>query len=368
MRLHAPFLASLILAGVAGLTAGESGKKSTRASKPVYPGREWASKAPAEVGLDASKLKAAAEVAGGRGCVVRHGYLVYSWGDIRRRGDVASACKPWYTHFLIVAVEKGKVAGFDEKILRWEPRLKPLNPGLDHKDRQITWTHLANQTSCYGVREKPGTAYDYNDYNMALFFDTLFLKVYGSSWKSVDEDVLHPLLTDVLECEDEPTFMAFGSGNRPGRVGVSVRDFARFGLLYLRDGVWKGKRLLRSENVRRVISSPRPNSIPRTEGEDAEMIPSQRSIGGGKNQTDHMGSYSYAWWTNGVDRKGKRHWPDVPEEAYGAFGHGGLRAMVVLPEQDVIVSWNDTRVNSRELENRVLGLVVEACQGSGKAR
>jgi hypothetical protein len=37
--------------------------------------------------------------------------------------------------------------------------------------------------------------------------------------------------------------------------------------------------------------------------------------------------------------------------------------MVVLPEQDVIVSWNDTRVNSRELENRVLGLVVDACQG-----
>ena len=326
----------------------------------VYPGKEWAHKKPAATGMNAKALEAFSKYVGGRGCIVRHGYMVYAWGDQSRRADVASACKPLYTHFLLVAIEKGKIGGFDEKITRWEPRLKSLNAKLGHKDRRITWRHLANQISCYGVREKPGEAYDYNDYNMALLFDTLFLKVYGSSWKTVDRDVLHSLLTGPIQCQDTPTFMAFGTGNRPGRFGVSVRDFARFGLLYLRQGKWKGKQLIRAENAGMVVSRPLPNSIPRTAGKDSELIPQQRSLGGGKNQTDHMGSYSFAWWLNGVDRDGKRHWPAAPQDAYGAFGHGGPRAMIVIGSIDLIVSWNDTRVKSREMENRALELLMHA--------
>ena len=71
-----------------------------------------------------------------------------------------------------------------------------------------------------------------------------------------------------------------------------------------------------------------------------------------------VGSYSFLWWTNGVDRAGKRHWPDVPVDTYGAFGHGGLRAMVVLPALDLIISWNDTRIRARTKENHALRLLV----------
>jgi hypothetical protein len=35
------------------------------------------------------------------------------------------------------------------------------------------------------------------------------------------------------------TFEAFGADYLPGRIAISVRDLARFGLLYLRDGRWK---------------------------------------------------------------------------------------------------------------------------------
>ena len=34
--------------------------------------------------------------------------------------------------------------------------------------------------------------------------------------------------------------------------------------------------------------------------------------------------------------------------------------MIVLPSLDLIVSWNDTRVNGREMENAALGLLLEA--------
>jgi len=310
-------------------------------SKAVYPGKRWEARTPGEAGVDGRKLTELSDYAGGFGCVVRGGYMVYTWGDVSKRKDVASAVKPVYTHFLIKAVEDGKLKGFDEAVSRVEPRLKGLNKGLGYKDRGITWRHLCNQISCYGVKERPGEAYDYSDWNMALLFDSLFVKVWGTSWDKVDREVLRPGLTDLIQCEDEPTFMAFGTGNRPGRLGISPRDFARFGLLYLRKGNWRGKQLISARHARMVVGNPLPISIPRTKGEKGEMIKGQRSIGG-------------------IGRDGSRNWPDVGSDVYGCFGHGDIRAMVVMPSLDLIVCWNDSRLKGSKMVNRALRLVEDS--------
>ncbi|MBM3476982.1 MAG: hypothetical protein FJX75_27240, partial [Armatimonadetes bacterium] len=141
----------------------------------VFPGVGWERRAPERVQMDAVRLDALREVVGGRGCVIRHGYTVYAWGDQAQRADVASAAKPWYGHFILKAVEDGRIGSVDEPVARFEPRLNTLNAPLGFKDRQITWRHLANQVACYGVKENPGTAFDYNDWMMALLWDTLFL-------------------------------------------------------------------------------------------------------------------------------------------------------------------------------------------------
>jgi len=329
----------------------------------VWPGKTWARKKPEQLGLAADRLAEFARYVGGRGCIVRHGFLVYTWGDAARRGDVASAAKPVYAHFLFKALEDRRISSLDERVVKYEPRLAQINGKLGHKDRFITWRHLATQTSCYGVIEKPGTAFDYNDWQMALFWDLLFCRVYGTDYQNVDRTVLRPLLTDVLECEDEPTLMAFGVHDRPGRLAVSPRDFARFGLLYLRQGRWRGRSLLRADLARMAVSDPLPNRIPRAGMQAAEMLPGQRSIGSRRipdNQTDHLGSYSWLWWINGVDRRGKRHWPDAPRDVYGAFGHGGRRAMVVIPSLDLVASWNDARICNRDMENHVPALLARA--------
>jgi len=335
------------------------------AAEPVYPGKTWATLTPAAAGVDAAKLGAFSALVGGRGCVVRHGYLVYAWGNAAKRGDVASAVKPWYTHFLLKALEDGKIKSLDDKVRFLEPRLLDLNPHLKYKDSLITWRHLASQTACYGVTEEPGAAFCYNDWQMALFWDLLFLKAYGATFDTVDEKVLRPLLTGPLECEDEPTFMAFGPKNRAGRLAVSPRDFCRFGLLYLRKGKWGHRQLLGEKLAAMAVASPLPSDFPRTRGKAAQMLGDQRTIGSGNvpdNQCDHIGSYSWLWWTNGVDRVGMRHWRDVPHDAYGCFGHGGKRAMVVLPSLDIVLSWNDSKVTSRDAENAALRLVVESAK------
>ncbi len=330
---------------------------------PVWPGKTWAKKTPPELGLDAARLKAFSRYVRGRGCVVRRGCLVYTWGDYKRRGDVASAAKPVYAHFLFKAFEDGRIASLDERVVKYEPRLARINAALGYKDRLITWRHLANQTSCYGVAEKPGAAFCYNDWQMALLWDTLFLKVYRATLADVDARVLHPLLTDLIQCEDNPTFLAFGPKDRPGRLAISPRDFARFGLLYLRRGNWNGRQLISLAHATMAVSSPLPNSIPRAGMRPAEMIPGQRSIGSRRipdNQTDHFGSYSWLWWTNGVDRRGERHWPAAPHDAFAALRHGGRRAMIVMPSFDLIVSWNDSRVRGRDMENEALARLVAA--------
>jgi CubicO group peptidase (beta-lactamase class C family) len=332
----------------------------TEASDAVYPEKTWAHKEAGEAGLNLAKLQALSAYAGGSGCVVRGGFMVYTWGDVARRKDVASAVKPVYTHLLLKAIETGKIADLDALVAKHEPRLQGLNAELGYKDRQISWRHLCNQISGYGVTEAPGQAFDYSDYNMALLFDTLFLKVYGSSWDRVDQDVLHPLLTDLLQCQDKPTFMAFGTGNRPGRLGISPRDFARFGLLYLRTGKWKDRQVLVQELAVSAPRSPVSPKLPRTQGRAAQMIEEQRSIGGGNNQCEHNGSYSNAWWINGANSQGKRNWPDVPTDVYGCFGHGDIRAVVVLPSLDLVVSWNDTRIKGSVMVNQALEHLVEA--------
>jgi hypothetical protein len=345
------------------------------AEPPVYPGATWSSKRPSEVGLNADKLKAFSKFVGGRGCVVRHGYLVYAWGDVARRADVASAAKPFYGHFLWKAIEDGKIESVDEKVLKWEPRLGDINKALGFKDREIRWRDFANQTSCYQLVERPGTAFAYNDWQMALFWDTLFLKVYGASYDNVDEKVFHPLLTDAIACQDNPTMMAFGTKNRPGRVAVSVRDFARFGLLYLRGGNWKGRQLISPEHAKTAVSSPLPNSIPRAGNKAAEMIAGQRTIGSGRkpdNQTDHFGSYSWLWWTGGVDRHGTRMFPDAPHDLYGAFGHGGPRAMWVIPSLDIVVSYNDAKMRkwisgTENPTNKAMKLLIAAVEASASS-
>ncbi len=332
-------------------------------TSPVYPGKEWTTKKPGEVGLEVKKLKELSNYAGGAGCIVRHGFMVYTWGDANRRRDIASAAKPFYSHFLFKALEDGKISGLDEHINKWQPKLNQINQNLNYKDRGITWRHCANQISCYGLAEAPGIAFAYNDWQMGLFWDTLFLKVYDASYETVDDEVFHPLLTDLLQCQDNPTFMAFGVEDRPGRTGISPRDFARFGLLYLRKGRWKDQQLISREHATMAVTSPLPGSFPRAGNKAADMIPDQRSIGSKRipdNQCDHVGSYSWLWWTNGVDRNGARHWPDVPVDTYGCFGHGGLRAMVVLPSLDLIISWNDTKIRGAEMENHVLKLLKDA--------
>src|SRR5262249_15828422 len=126
-----------------------------------FPSADWLQGRPEDEGLDASTLDALRDLVGGRGGVVRHGRFVYAWGEIAKSSDIASAVKPIISTLLLLAIQQGKVSGVDSRVAEFEPALQVLNAG---KDGAIIWRHLASQTSGYGLVERPGEAYSYNDF------------------------------------------------------------------------------------------------------------------------------------------------------------------------------------------------------------
>src|SRR5262249_45183408 len=92
-RVLSALLALGIVAPLPALGDDRPGPGNDRVA-PVYPGATWETRSPEEAGLSRARLDSLRDLVRGRGCVVRHGYLVYSWGDVSRSGDVASAVKP----------------------------------------------------------------------------------------------------------------------------------------------------------------------------------------------------------------------------------------------------------------------------------
>jgi CubicO group peptidase (beta-lactamase class C family) len=185
---------------------------------------------------------------------------------------------------------------------------------------------------------------------------------------------LRTRLAEPLQFEDAFTFNAFGPNNRPGRLALSCRDFARFGLLYLRGGHWHGLELLQTQFVKLAVSSPIAPSTPLTRGVDADMLPRQRTMGGKKNITNvGPGFYSFNWWLNRTNAAG-RLFVDAPHDAYVASGHGGKRSLVIFPSLDLIAVWNDSVIddhdqspgNPRTRNNRALRVLATAIQDAGR--
>lgn len=305
----------------------------------TFPGEVWETRPPEEVGLDASKLNEFQQLVGGRGCIIKDGYLVSSWGDIARPGDLASSSKPIYSHLLFRAMETGKLASFDDTLVNYRECLGRLNEKLGYKDRGLTFRHLAFQTACLGYTEKPGNAFDYNDHSMGLFWDLVVNDLMATPWNQA-EQLFDREFISPLQFQDGISFPT--EGRMRGRPSISPRDFARFGWLYLNQGRWKDQQLITVRHARLAYDDAMPINIPRTSGQESERC-ATRSIGGGGNQCDHNGGYSWLWWCNEQSRDGERWWTDAPADMYCALGHCGKRGVAILPTQRIVVSWNDAK-------------------------
>ena len=138
---------------------------AARAGDVVFPGVEWTHREAGELGLDAARLDAVAAALGSRGCAVKDGYVVKTWGSQEQRSDWFSSAKPVLSTLLMFALQEGKIKSFDQPVADFGWELVP-------KDRTMTLRHLASMTSGYARPEEPGKAWAYNDYAIQLYQKT----------------------------------------------------------------------------------------------------------------------------------------------------------------------------------------------------
>ena len=320
----------------------------------VFPGTEWQSRTPADVGMDAAKLDQIAATIGGSGCIVRNGYMVKTWGSPTLKGDWASASKPVISTMLFFAIEEGRVSGVDSLI-------RDQGWPLSAKDQTMTFRHLANMVGGYTRNEAPGAAWAYNDYGIQLYVKTLFDRVYGQSFNTV---ATSPSRLGTLQFQDGSLV---GSNNR---LNTSARDFARIGWLWANKGSWNGAQLLPQHYFDDYMKPHVPSSLPKTTAIDPSGdYLGIGTLGGGSDQTPYgAGIYGFNWWFNatGALHPTATSWPDAPLDTFQANGHWGKEVVTVMPGLKVVMAYFNgatlgfTPGSSSSSTNQVLKLLKDS--------
>ena len=139
----------------------------------------------------------------------------------------------------------------------------------------------------------------------------------------------------VLEVDPSGTFV--GSSF----MYATARDWARFGLLFLRDGVWQGERIL-PEGWVEFSTTPAP--------------------------TAPLGQYGAHWWLNAgaANDMTQRTWPDLPRDIFYASGFQG-QYVVVIPSHDLVIVRLGLTPDDRAFDlGMLLKDVIRAVNGAGQ--
>lgn len=300
-----------------------------------YPGKSWPTAKPADVGLNAASLHKARDYAltgGGSGMIIRHGKVVLSWGELKKRYDLKSTSKSIGMTAVGIALKDGKfkLSDFAHK---HHPKFG-TPPDSNAKTgwlKQITLLHLATQTAGFdkpgGYRTlvfKPGTKWAYSDGGPNWLAECVTLAYRKDVWGLMQDRVFSPIGITKRDLTwrrhayrprkiNGIERREFGSG-----VHANVNAMARIGYLHLRDGQWKGKRILPKGFVDRVRQPVK--SVVGLPELDAKRF---------GNASDH---YGLLWWNNGDGTL-----KNVPKDAYWSWGlHESL--IVVIPSLDIVIT------------------------------
>jgi CubicO group peptidase (beta-lactamase class C family) len=295
------------------------------------PGAAWESVAPASVRWDAAALTRALAFAGehrSTGMVILHRGRILAeqyWKvDDAPRGaadasgrpveDVASVQKSVLSTLIGIAVER-KLLDLDAPVsTSLGPGWSKASPG---QEQAITVRHLMSMTSGLGegmtYEHPPGQRWFYNTPAYSRLIDVVARvsgrdpNAYTSEW-----------LTKTIGATDTRWIPRPPGGPNPYGLQTTASDLARFGLLILADGRWRGVPLVPGGYLREAF---RPSQA---------LNP----------------SYGLLWWINAGDgwedwtqrgRQGGRFIPTAPPDLVAARGAGDRR-LYIVPSLGLVVT------------------------------
>ena len=274
---------------------------------------------------------------GPAGMILKNGYLLASWGDIRRVDMTFSVTKSFLSTVAGLAQQKGLIPSMDDSVADyiWDGTFE------GEHNKQISWAHLLQQNSdwsgsLWGLHDwadrppaeggidqwknrelrKPGTVMEYNDVRVNVLAYSL-----THVWRKPLPQVLKEELMDPIGASSSWRWFGYdhawtvidglkmqsvtGGGHSGGGIFISAEDMARFGLLFMGGGKWKGQSVISEGWIQEAMNNSAPNP-----------------------------NYGYMWWLN---RKGPRQWEGVPEHVFYAAGFGGNFIIVDQKKELVIV-------------------------------
>ena len=330
-----------------------------------YPGKIWEkAPSPEEVGWSSKKLKEARayseRIGSGAVMIVFGGRVLDEWGETARRFRCHSVRKSLLSALYGIYVKEGFI---NLSSTLAELGIDDTNPVLTPEEKQARVSDLLKARS--GVyhpalgevpvmqalrpqrgRHKPGTFWYYNNWDFNAL-GTIFEKATKTGIaQAFAERIAEPLQMEDFRVEDVSYGRGEDSAHPTYPFRMSARDLARFGLLYLRKGEWRGRRIIPSQWV---AESTKAHSL----------LPVAGAFG-------NYGGYGYMWWVavDGEQYAGV----NLKEGAYSAQGYGG-HFLVIIPGYDlVVVHRNDTERIGLDVDNEkvsaqfgtLLKLILEA--------
>lgn len=323
-------------------------------ASPVWPDAEWERiTVPESAGFSSAALAAAAphaEELGTTGMmVVVGGRVLLEHGDVRELSYLASVRKSILSMLYGMRVAEGTIrldrtladAGITERVPLTEEELSATvhdvlgarsgiflpasNPGDD----------LASAPP--RGSQRPGSYFLYSNWDFNVL-GTIFERETGIGiYDALERDLARPIgMQDFDRSIHRRTGDTTASIHLAYHMVLSTRDMARIGYLMLREGEWRGTRIVPREWVQQSTSVITPVE---------EMNPP-------RHRENRFG-YGYLWWVY----DGARTKP-VYRGAYAGIGAGG-QYIVVIPELDMVIAHktNFGRTRRRVQHDRFFELV-----------
>lgn len=337
---------SLILA-FAFLFIQCSEKDKSNITAPTYPAPNLPNSTwqviqnPEGVGWSSKKLQEAKEFSQGiqtaAVMIIYDGKVLYHWGEISRKFNIHSCRKSLLSALYGIHVDNGNI---DLSKNMAELDIDDLPPSLTEDEKTATVKMLLQARSgvyhpaayeSAGMKaarperhsHAPGTFWYYNNWDFNVL-GTIFEQETGTK---IHEE-FKARIGDPIGMEDflvsDGAYVYESISMHPAYpFRLTARDMARFGLLFLRNGVWESERIISEEWIKESTTSYSP-------------------AGG-------SGGYGYMWWVavNG------NHLPfvNLGNDCYSARGYNG-HYIVVIPDYDLVVVH---RVNT-DINNKVTSL------------
>jgi len=237
------------------------------------------------------------------------------------RGEIPGVEVPILKYF-----DASKVANLDDRKRRIVLRdLLTMTAGLKWDEDSVPYTDKANSCAAMEasadwaryvidqpMEHDPGRAFRYSS-GVSELLAQILLKATGRQADAyAAERLFKPLGIERYYWKHTPTDLP----DTEGGLYLTRADLARFGTLYLHDGVWEGKRILPEGWVAETM---RPRVDP-----GLKEIPAAR--------------YGYQWWLVPWGKEGRSAWT--------CWGYGG-QFLFVVPERDLIAVFNGWNIYDR---------------------